>query len=128
VVVALPLFLAHAMKKAETVPVAMLGHWWGGHSYGPRLLVDLIPILALFLFLPFERHQAAPIKKYVITVLVVVSVGLHALGLLSDKTWNAYPNDVDRHPERLWSWKDSPPVYYGKQVFEDLAGHIRLTQ
>jgi len=110
------------------LPVAMLGHWWGGHSYGPRLLADLIPILAVFLFLPFERHQGMPVNKYIIAGLVVVSIGLHALGLVSDKTWNAYPNDIDHHPERLWSWTDSPPVYYGKQVIKDLARHIPLTQ
>jgi hypothetical protein len=26
------------------------GIWWGGHSYGPRLLADLTPILVLFLY------------------------------------------------------------------------------
>ena len=110
------------------LPVAMLGHWWGGHGYGPRLLADLTPILALFLFLPFDGHRATPMKTYAIAVLVGISIGLHGLGIISDKTWNAYPNDIDRHPERLWSWTASPPVYYGKQVFNDLVRRIPLTQ
>ena len=106
------------------LPIARLGHWWGGHGYGPRLLADMTPILALFLFLPFERQQASPLKKFVIAVLFGLSIGLHALGIVSDKTWNAYPNNVDQHPERLWSWLDSPPVYYGKQLLARLAARI----
>jgi hypothetical protein len=106
------------------LPIARLGHWWGGHGYGPRLLADMAPILALFLVLPFERHQATPLRKFMIAVLFGLSIGLHALGIVSDKTWNAYPNDVDQHPERLWSWLDSPPVYYGKQVFDRLASRF----
>jgi hypothetical protein len=59
-----------------------------------------------------------------IAVLFVLSIGLHTLGIVSDRTWNAYPNDIDQHPERLWSWLDSPPVYYGKQVFDLLASRV----
>jgi len=106
------------------LPIARLGHWWGGHGYGPRLLADTMPILALFLFLPFERPHATWLKKFLITLLFGLSIGLHALGIVSDKTWNTYPNNVDQHPERLWSWLDSPPVYYGKQVLHRLAGRF----
>ena len=106
------------------LPIARLGHWWGGHGYGPRLLADVTPILVLFLFLLFERHPVTPLKKFMITVLFGLSIGLHALGIVSDKTWNAYPNDINRHPERLWSWRNSPPVYYGKQLIDRLANRF----
>ncbi|HEX9428913.1 MAG TPA: hypothetical protein VF944_00900 [Candidatus Bathyarchaeia archaeon] len=57
--------------------------------------------------------------KYAIVALSVLSIGLHALGALNGGSWNRNP-DIDQHPERLWSWMDSPPVYYGKTVVIDM--------
>jgi len=89
--------------------------WWGGHCYGPRMLADITPILCLFLYPSFERFKAG-LTKYLVVILSVLSISLHALGAFGDGRWNGYPKDVDRHPERLWSWIDSPLVYYGERL------------
>jgi hypothetical protein len=89
--------------------------WWGGGSYGPRLLADITPFLCLYLLPPFERAQSRPLLKFSIACLITLSIGLHALRVFAGGDWNGHPN-VDWHPERLWSWADSPPVYYGKNA------------
>jgi hypothetical protein len=86
--------------------------WWGGWSYGPRLLADLTPLLCLYLVVPFERWSGRRAFRLAAGLLIALSIGLHALGVFSDETWNGQPVDVDTHPERLWSWSGSPPVYY----------------
>lgn len=89
-------------------------NWWGGGSYGPRMLADITPILCLYLYPPLERFEAKAFLKYVFAGLSALSIGLHMLGAFSDGSWNAL--DPDRHPERLWSWAGSPPVYYVRKA------------
>lgn len=103
------------------VVAAKWGMWWGGHSYGPRLLADLLPILCLFLYPVLEAASTRSVLKYAVAGLAVLSVGLHGLGTVSNGSWNRVPLDVDRHPERLWSWTKSPPVYYLKQFLEPVV-------
>ncbi|MBI4382094.1 MAG: glycosyltransferase family 39 protein [candidate division NC10 bacterium] len=90
-------------------------NWWGSRSYGPRLLADITPILCLYLYLPFERAGARALLRYGLAGLSALSISLHALGAFSDGSWNANPG-IDLNPARLWSWADSPPVYYGRRV------------
>jgi hypothetical protein len=98
--------------------------WWGGGSYGPRLLADITPFLCLYLYPPFERAQSRPLLKYAISFLMVLSIGLHALRVFSGGDWNG-PPFVDWHHERLWSWADSPPVYYGKNAILDTVAEVK---
>jgi Dolichyl-phosphate-mannose-protein mannosyltransferase len=99
-------------------------NWWGGGSYGPRLLADTTPFLCLYLYPPFERAQSRSLLKYTIVALVALSVGLHALRVFGGGDWNGEPN-VDRHLERLWSWADSPPIYYGKNTLLSVGAEVK---
>lgn len=102
--------------------------WWGGECYGPRLLADVNPILCFLLYPAIEYFKGRKAVRYVIIMLAVLSIAMHAIGagrdrVLDEKTWTAH-YEIGRHPERLWSWRDSPPVYYGKQ----LLGEVRETR
>jgi hypothetical protein len=90
--------------------------WWGGYSYGPRLLADITPILCLYLYPPFEWSQRKTFLKAAVIGLCGLSVVAHALGVFGDGSWNVTPRSIDIAPERLWSWIDSPPLYYGGEV------------
>jgi hypothetical protein len=96
-------------------------NWWGGHSYGPRLLTELVPWLALLGILGVAAMLAAAeppagrglrrrrsVELAVGAALLVLSVAIHARGALSWDTvlWNYYPVDVDRRPARLWDWSE----------------------
>ena len=98
------------------VAVGQWFRWWGGHTWGPRLLADLTPILCFFLY-PLtpvlDRHR---VLKAVFVLLAVLSVAAHGLGAFSyDWRWDALV-DVDRRSSALWSWKASPLVFYGRVV------------
>lgn len=94
--------------------------WWGGDCYGPRLLADVTPILCFLLYPVVDYCAGKKAVKYAIIGLAALSIGMHAIGagrdrVIGEKTWTAY-YEIGRHPERLWSWRDSPPMYYGKQL------------
>ena len=99
------------------IPVATLSNWWGGHCYGPRLLADASPILCLMLCPVFEEFDQKKWLKTVAIGLAVLSVVMHAIGVAGEITWNIDLIDFDKHPERVWSWRESPPVLYGTQFF-----------
>jgi hypothetical protein len=99
-------------------------NWWGGGSYGPRLLADITPFLCVYLYPPFEWARSRPLLKYAIACLIALSIGLHALRVFSGGDWNGHPN-VDWHPERLWSWADSPPAYYGKNMILNGVAEVK---
>jgi hypothetical protein len=50
-------------------------------------------------------------------MVALLSMGCHVLGAFwYDLRWDGL-NGTDRHPERLWQWSNSPPVYYAKDAF-----------
>jgi hypothetical protein len=100
------------------LPVATVGHWWGGYCYGPRLLAEATPILCVLLVPAFELFEQRPWLKYVAVCLAVLSIGMHAIGAFSDGNWNIDPNDINKNPERLWSWVDSPPLYNAGRLID----------
>ena len=86
-------------------------NWWGGGSYGPRMLADITPFLCLYLYPPFERAQSKPLLKYVMAGLAALSIGLHALRVFGGGDWNGHPN-VDWHPERYGRGPIAHPVLW----------------
>lgn len=93
--------------------------WWGGHSYGPRLLADLAPPLALLLvpLLPW-LDRSWPRRLFVL--LAAWSMLAHGAGVFwQDGRWDRRP-DVDRSPQRLWSWRDNPL----SNTVTDLSGRL----
>lgn len=90
--------------------------WWGGWSYGPRLLADLAPLLCFFLYPIIEMMQRRWFLKLVFVMLALLSVGFHALGVFwYDGSWDAR-NDPNRRPDRLWNWSGGPLVYHGNEA------------
>jgi hypothetical protein len=90
-------------------PLSRPGTWWGGFSYGPRLLTDYAPILALFLIPVFEQWGVMGRKLRIgFATLAMASVLIHVRAgwnahLIS---WNWTPISVDVDHARLWDWSD----------------------
>lgn len=109
------------LGTAVTVLVyAKWNMWWGGHSYGPRLLADLTPGLVMLIapLEPYLKRSAGWRGVYV--ALLAGSVLAHGVGVFWGQgglRWNRYP-DVDRFPARLWDWKDAPPL----NALRDIVG------
>lgn len=93
--------------------------WDGGTGFGPRILADLSPIFCLFLYPIFKIMEGRYLLRIVFLTLGLVSIGFHALGAFwYDWTWdtNSY---VEAYHDRLWSWTNSPLVYYGRAAYYD---------
>jgi hypothetical protein len=86
--------------------------WWGGHAYGPRLLTDVLPLLAILIVPVWTRIERSRAQTAVFTGLFAVSVGIQAIGAFyypspREVDWNSAPRDVDAAHERLWDWRDA---------------------
>ena len=82
--------------------------WWGGWSFGYRLLIEVTPFLAVFLAMTYE-HWIAPHRRlqFIFYSTAVISFYIQFLGATFYPTdWNRRV-DIDRHPERNWDWHDS---------------------
>ena len=91
--------------------------WWGGWSYGPRLLTDLGVILALSMIPVMAGIMARPLLLSLFLTLLLYSGLVQAVGAwtYNASAWNdRNGEDIDRpeHRHRLWSFSDSQIKYY----------------
>jgi len=76
--------------------------WHGGGCFGPRLLADTLPAMALLMVPVIPLVKKSWFKSAVLLILILYSTGAQVLGAyFDDNSWNAYPN----FKERLWDWK-----------------------
>jgi hypothetical protein len=82
--------------------------WWAGHTYGPRYMLDVLPVLvplgaAASLHIPRRR-----LTDGVLTAALAWSILCAATGAFCypHERWNTDPTDVDRNHARLWDWSD----------------------
>lgn len=95
-------------------------HWYGGHSYGPRLMTGVVPWLVLLAILGVramlnERERRATdttkarwrLEGAFGATLLLLSMIINGLGATTHATalWNIRPVDVDLQPERVWDWR-----------------------
>jgi hypothetical protein len=86
-------------------------HWWGGLSYGPRLMTGALPWLVILAIQSLAGLLSSPRRRALMTIMAlaaVVSVATNLPGAFSSRAifWNVYPLSVDEHPERVWDWHD----------------------
>jgi len=83
--------------------------WWGGHTYGPRYLLDVLPLLvplaAVAMAVP-RRTKAWSVAGAALLSWSIVTAATGAFCYPND-AWNSDPTDVDRDHARLWSISDN---------------------
>jgi hypothetical protein len=82
--------------------------WWAGHTYGPRYLLDVLPILFPLAAAAVARIQRSRLAIAACTAALAWSIVLAATGAFfyPHERWNSDPVDVDRDHARLWEWSD----------------------
>jgi hypothetical protein len=115
-------WLSLTIIAGHLIAVSGFSHWWGGHSFGPRMTTGLVPwfvllgILGLAAMLAWRRehehgltisHADWRTQLTVGSALLMLSVFINTLGATSHATWlwNMRPYEIDKHPERLWDWR-----------------------
>lgn len=82
--------------------------WWGGYTFGYRLLVDILPFLIIFLVFVWSDIFKRRYLKIIFTLLVIFSVFVQMVGAFCyPSSWNGHPVSIDFAPERVWDFKDS---------------------
>jgi len=121
--------LAVAACALQLLLVSSWKIWWGGFAYGPRLLTDLVPWLALlataaavaWMRVGAGGHAAHPrgvrgAELAVAGVLLGLSVWINWRGANSFATawWNVLPVGLDVAPGRVWDW--SQPQFLATRI------------
>ena len=113
------------VSLAVVAVIALYGKWpiwWGGWSFGPRLLADLAPLLTLLMVPTYQRLATIPPMRGTLYALAAVSITVHVLGAFAPGVWS--PGD-DPRSRRLWSWADGELLYRGRLWVHTIAGTPR---
>jgi hypothetical protein len=110
-----------AVSFGLTVVVASRAtRWWGGHSFGPRILTEALPVLVLMTVVVWkellQRHsqrsggvpwsRLAAAGYLLLGLLAILIHSYQGLYNLNTHRWNgAIAPDIDRHPEYLFDWR-----------------------
>lgn len=101
--------------------IVIMSKWWawyGGVTYGPRMLVDIVPLLMLFL-IPVVTSKLFKRKIIVwcFSILLAFSIVVQIAGIIHwDKTWSKADTLSENH-SWLWDWKNSQLTYYLEKLF-----------
>ncbi|HET8796081.1 MAG TPA: hypothetical protein VFO89_00230, partial [Thermoanaerobaculia bacterium] len=81
--------------------------WWGGSCFGYRLLTEIVPALMLVAAWGWETLFRGRAVRLTIALTAAISFSTHLLGAYYAPCGFDYvPNDINHHPERLWSVRD----------------------
>jgi hypothetical protein len=78
--------------------------WIGGHTYGYRFLIDVIPVLMLIIAVCWNRVVAPyAIVRAAFSVALLASIYIQGLGATTAPCgYDDDPNNINYHHERLW--------------------------
>lgn len=100
------ILLILAWLIAHLFSVSSFPHWWGGYSYGPRLMLDIVPAFYMFFCLYFKDLSVGSwaVRATIVAGLLAIYINWYQ-GLFNVYTyqWNVQPS-VERAPQTIWDW------------------------
>ena len=99
-----------AAAAAQLLLYGSYSIWWGGYTYGPRYLLDLLPALVPAAALGMDRLANARVALRAIAAAALAwSIVTAATGAFCypNEQWNTDPVNLDQAHERLWEVRDS---------------------
>jgi hypothetical protein len=103
------LLIGLAWPVAHILLISTWSVWWGGYSFGPRLLTDILPglfLLTIYAWPVAIRGVRGSSAIAILALSIVFSVYVNSYqGLFNQYTveWNALPS-VDRDSHTLFNW------------------------
>jgi hypothetical protein len=97
---------------AQLALFASYSVWWGGHTYGPRYLVDVLPLAVPLAALALSAPRLPRVRTIAATLAVAWSIAVAATGAFCypHDAWNTDPTEIDRDHARLWDVDDNQIV------------------
>jgi hypothetical protein len=131
-----------AIIVAHLMTVSGWDMWWGGASFGARLLTDLVPWLVLLAVLGIAAMRRAPqatqtslsrcIPLLIGAVLLLASIFINARGALSWDTWLWNEKPENRDARLLWDWRYpqflAGLIYPPQPPFPEMSSFIDFTK
>ncbi|MAG38646.1 hypothetical protein CMO90_01005 [Candidatus Woesearchaeota archaeon] len=91
-------------------------HWYGGWTYGYRMIIDLIPFFSILIVPSLKFVKKYFFLRIIFLTFLIISILIQIIGIISyDNSWNAGIDigcDVDSCNERVWSISDNQILYY----------------
>ncbi len=110
--------IAALVTVAESLVVASFPKWYGGHSYGARMMTDVVPWWFMALAIVTSsfgavdasargRRNRVPMRSG--AALFAIAIALNVVGAASAASWrwNALSGGIDVSVERLWNWREA---------------------
>ena len=93
---------------AQFAVYASYSVWWAGHTYGPRYLLDVLPLLVPLAAAAMPAVACRRWARAAAIAALAWSVTLAATGafVYPAELWNSEPSEIDKDHARLWDWKD----------------------
>lgn len=111
-------FVAVLWPLTHLYVISRFPHWWGGHSYGPRLMIDCLPGLLLLTLVAWPTQtllKTTPFRSFLLLISVVFSLFANTVqGMFNPYTahWSNAP-DIDDYPEYLFDWRY--PLFFANE-------------
>lgn len=95
-------------SAALFVEYACYSVWWGGFTFGPRYMLDLLVPLTPAAAIGVESALTRSWSRWLSGAALAWSVVVAATGafMYPNDQWNTSPESVDTHHARLWDWDD----------------------
>ena len=92
------------------------GMWWGGASFGYRIVLDVVPVLVLLAaFRERPPWKRPPAWAAAFALLLAASVFVEILGVAAYPT--RFDEGLDLEPARLWRVRESELVLAARKLF-----------
>jgi len=98
--------------------------WWGGHSFGYRLLTELTPLLTILLAVSYPRIARSRMATVLFALTVALSVYIHFLGAMVAPS--GFNDDIDLQPRRLWAIRNSEIELSTRKLIRALAPRLGI--
>jgi hypothetical protein len=105
----------------HTLVLGKWKHWYGGYSFGYRMLSDVLPLIIL-LMIPYVISDLFKKTKTVFYLLFGVSIAIQVYGLIFfDGVWHAAYDRGYNNTSWLWSLKDSELAFNIRRILVKLG-------
>jgi hypothetical protein len=118
---------AFTFTTMYTLVLAFWPLWWGGDSYGPRLMAEVAAPAAVLLLPAWSWITSRPVALALFAASAVYAAGLQAVGAFwyPRGDWTNTPVKLADDPGRLWDWRDNQ-VWRCIQAGPELRPYAKL--